>query len=99
MVFDSLNMAYSVIVHLKVCFNLYHPAVLHLCYFLQLEIPETTAVRLNFNHIITVCSVEVTLFEAVLDCQKLKLSWVPPCLCIFQACGAHLYYATVAISI
>ena len=59
MVFDTLNMGHSVIVHLKVCLDLYHPAVLHLCYFLQLEIPESTTIRLNFNHIITVCSVEV----------------------------------------
>ena len=66
---------------------------------LQLKIPKPTTVRLNFNHIITVCSVEVTLFEIVLDCKKLQISWVPPCLSIFQACGSHLDNAAESCTI
>ena len=69
MVFNAFGMAYSVIVHLKVCFHLYHLTVLHLGNFLQLEIPKPTTIRLNFNHIITLCSVKVTFFETLLDCQ------------------------------
>ena len=35
-------------------------------------------------------SIEVTLLEAVLYCQKLKLRWVPSTLCVLEAWRTYL---------
>ena len=73
--------------------------VLHLCILLQLEVSEPTTVGLYFNYVVTMRSGEVALFEAILDCQEFKLSWVPSCLRIFQSCRTYLDDATMAFGV
>ena len=44
-------------------------------------------------------SVEMALFEAVLNCQELKFRWVPPDLCVFETRRTDLYYAGFPVAV
>ena len=75
-------MTHSVIIHLEVRFYLYHPTILHLCNLLQLEVSQSATIQLDFDYVIAVSSVEMAFLKAILDGQKLQLSWVPSSLCV-----------------
>ena len=69
MVLCTLHVFHSVVVYLKIGLYIQHPRVLDLCYILELEVFEATAIQKYLDCIVRVCSVEVAFSEAVLNCQ------------------------------